>query len=208
MKVEISRANQMKIIITFVIVAFLVTLMVILAKIYYVESNMTDSEKFYLEYSNIPVDNAFKMITVKEAYETLDDDQAILIFGFKECKWCKSYIPILNEVVTENNVPVVYYCNIKEDRAKNTEDYKKLVEELSEYLYEDQNNNKRIYVPDVYFIKSGKIIGHNNDTSIIEGAATEEYYTDEAKSILKDKLTKLTLEVYPKDETCDDSKGC
>ena len=66
----------------------------------------------------------------KEAYEALDDDQAIILFGFKECKWCKNYVPILNEVVKENNVPQVYYCNIKEDRAKNTEEYKKLIEKL------------------------------------------------------------------------------
>ncbi len=208
MKVEISKVNQKKIIITFIIVAIVITLMVLVAKTYYISSNMSDSEKFYTEYGNIPVDNVFKMITAKEAYETLDDEQAILIFGFKECKWCKSYIPILNEVITENNVPVVYYCNIKEDRTKNTEDYKNLVAKLSEYLYEDDNNNKRIYVPDVYFIKDGKIIGHNNDTCVIEGTDTEEYYTDTAKEELKDKLEKLTLEVYPKDEACDDTRGC
>ncbi|MBR6688511.1 MAG: hypothetical protein IKL68_00650 [Clostridia bacterium] len=208
MKLEIPRENQKKIIITFIIVAILITSMVLIAKVYYLKSNMTDAERLYEEYGNIPVDNVFKLITAEEAYETLDDEKAILLFGFKECKWCRSYIPILNEVITENNVPVVYYCNIKEDRMKNTEEYKKLVGALSEYLYEDDNKNKRIYVPDVYFIKDGKIIGHNNDTSIIEGADTEEYYTEEAKSILKDKLTKLTLEVYPKTEACDDSKGC
>ena len=208
MKVEISKAVQKKIIITFVIVAIIITLMVILAKTYYINSNMTDAEKFYTEYGNIPVDNVFKLITAKEAYEALDDEQAIVMFGFKECKWCKSYIPILNEVVTANNVPVVYYCNIKEDRSKNTEDYKKLVEKLSEYLYDDDNGNKRIYVPDVYFVKNGKIIGHNNDTCVIEGADTEEYYTEEAKIELKDKLTKLIQKVYPADETCDDAKGC
>ena len=208
MKLEISKVNQKKIIITFIIVAIVLTLMILVAKTYYISANMSDSEKFYTEYGNIPVNNVFKMISAKEAYETLDDEQAILVFGFKECKWCKSYIPILNEVITENNVPVVYYCNIKEDRSKNTEDYKNLVAKLAEYLYEDDNNNKRIYVPDVYFIKDGKIIGHNNDTSVIEGTDTDEYYTETAKKALKEKLEKLTLEVYPKAESCDDTRGC
>ncbi len=208
MKVEISKESQKKIIITFVLVAMLITIMVLLAKIYYIEANMTDAEKIFSEYGNIPVDNAFKLVNAKEAYELLDDEQAIVMFGFKECKWCKSYLPILNEVVTENDIPVVYYCNIKQDRANNTEEYKKLVEKLADYLHEDDKNNKRIYVPDVYFVKSGKIIGHNNDTSVIEGIDTEEYYTDTAKKDLKDKLTKLAVEVYPKVESCDDTKGC
>ena len=131
MKVEISKENQKKIIITFTLVAMLITIMVLLAKIYYVELNITDAEQFYKEYGNIPVDNVFEMVTAKEAYEALDDEHAIIMFGFKECKWCQSYIPILNEVVTENNVPVVYYCNIKEDRTKNTEEYS---EEISKLL--------------------------------------------------------------------------
>ena len=208
MKLEIPKKNQIKIIVTFVIVAALITLMVLLAKSYYVNNEMTDAERFYTEYENVPVDNVFKIISAKEAYETLDDDQAIILFGFKDCKWCRSYVPILNEVITANNVPEVYYCNIKQDRAKNTEDYKKLIEKLGEFLHEDDNGKKRIYVPDVYFIKSGKIIGHNNDTSLISGADTEGYYTEETTNELKDKLTKLVLEVYPKDEVCDDSKGC
>ena len=208
MKVEISKDRQKKIIITFLLVAMLITIMVLLAKIYYIEANMTDAEKIFSDYGNIPVDNVFKMVNAKEAYELLDDEQAIVMFGFKECKWCKSYLPILNEVVTENNVPVVYYCNIKEDRKNNTEDYKKLVEKLKDYLYEDADKNKRIYVPDVYFVKNGKIVGHNNDTSVIEGTDTNEYYTENAKKELKEKLTKLVLEVYPKTETCDDTKGC
>ena len=208
MKLKIPKKSQIKIIVAFVIVAALIILMVLLAKSYYVKNEMTDAEKFYIEYENVPLDNVFKIISAKEAYETLDDDQAIILFGFKDCKWCRSYVPILNEVITANNVPEVYYCNIKQDRAKNTEDYKKLIEKLGEFLHEDDNGNKRIYVPDVYFIKSGNIIGHNNDTSLISGADTEEYYTEEATNELKDKLTKLILEVYPKDEVCDDTKGC
>ena len=76
-----------------------------------------------------------------------------MFFGFKECKWCQSYVPILNSVIEENNIDTVYYCNIKEDRANDTDDYRKLVELLNDYLHLDDNGNKRVYVPDVYFIK-------------------------------------------------------
>ena len=210
---KLSKESKNKILTALVIVALLIIIMVLLCENIYLNNLKTDSEKFYEEYSNIPVDNVFEMVSTKEALELLFSEQAIVLFGFKDCKWCRSYVPILNEVVTENKVPVVYYCNIKQDRKNNTEEYKNIVAKLSEYLYEDEEGNKRVYVPDVYFIKDGKIIGHNNDTSTIEGADTEAYYTEEATNDLKQKLTDLILKVYPKEETsnesCDDSKkGC
>lgn len=209
MKIEIPQKNQTKIIITFVIVAALISIILLLGeKIYLVKNNITDSEKFYMEYNGIPVENSFTYVSAKEAIELFDDEQAIIFFGFKECKWCQSYVPILNEVIEDNSVEKVYYCNIKNDRAKNTEGYKRLIEILKEYLYTDDNENKRIYVPDVYFVKNGKIVGHNNDTSIIEGTDAKEYYTQEVKEELKQKLNTLTLIVYDKDNCNDSDKGC
>lgn len=210
MKLEVPQKNQTKIVVTFVIVAILITIIVILGeRIFIIDNGISDSQRFYTEYSGIPVENSFKYVTAKEAIELFKSEQAIVFFGFKECKWCQSYVPILNEVIEENKVETVYYCNIKEDRSNNTAEYKDLIEILKEYLYDDDNANKRIYVPDVYFIKDGKIVGHNNDTSTIEGADTEEYYTEKAKKELKETLTKLVQQVYSEKENCDDSKkGC
>lgn len=207
MKVEIPKANQIKIIINFVLVAVIITLLVIFRKeIFKVTKSIPDNERFYKEYTSVDVDNVYKYVTANEAIELFKENQAIVLFGFKDCKWCQSYAPILDKVAKENGVETIYYCDIKKDRTNKTEEYNKLVDVLKNHLYEDDNGQKRIYVPDVYFIKDGNIVGHNNDTSLIEGAATEEYYSDSEKEKLENKLTELMKKVY---ESCaDDKRGC
>ena len=202
----IPKANQIKIIITFVIVAIAITLIVIFRDtLFKVKENITDGEKFYRQYNQVPVDNVFKYTTAKEAIELFKADQAVIFLGFEECKWCQSYAPILNEYAKSNNIQTIYYLDIKEDRANNTKDYQELVTLLSEYLYDDDSGNKRIYVPDVYFVQKGKIVGHNNDTSLEAGADIEGYY-EEKGDALKKKIDELFNKL---EKTCDDSgKGC
>lgn len=202
----IPKANQIKIIITFAVVAIIITLIVIFREqLFKVKENITDSERFFRDYNGVSVDNVYKYVTAKEAIELFKSDEAVIFFGFKECIWCQEYAPILNNYAKENNVETIYYVDIKEDRANNTEEYQEIVKLLEKYLEVDDNNNKRIYVPDVYFIKEGKIIGHNNDTSTQVGADIEEYYEQNGEA-LKEKINKLFEQL---DTTCDDSgKGC
>ena len=203
---KIPRINQIKIIITFVLVAIIITLIVLFREqLFKINDNITDSQRFYTEYNTVAVDNVYKYATIKEAIELFDSDMAIIFFGFKECKWCQSYAPMLDEFAKENGVDTIYYVDIKEDRANNTEDYKSLVQLLNTYLETDADGNKRIYVPDVYFIKEGKIIGHNNDTSTEQGADTEGYYEEHGDE-LKEKINQLFSQI---DTTCNDSaQGC
>lgn len=202
----IPKANQIKIIITFIVVASIITLLVVFREqLFKVGENMTDNERFFKEYNQVPVDNVYKYVSANEAISLFEQEEAIIFFGFKECKWCQSYAPILNDYAKQNNVETIYYVNIKEDRANNTEAYLALVKLLEKYLESDDKGNKRIYVPDVYFVKDGKIIGHNNDTSMEEGADVEGYY-EENGDALKEKINNLFGKL---DVTCDDSgKGC
>lgn len=202
----ISKATQIKIIIKFVIVAIIISVVIIYKdQLFNLNSNLTDSERFFKDYNQVPVENVFKYVSVKESIELFSSDNAVIFFGFKECKWCQSYAPMLDEFAKQNSIDKIYYCDIKQDRANNTEEYKALVQMLEKYLYEDDNNNKRIYVPDVYFVKDGKIIGHNNDTSIETGADVENYYNengDKLKNALKELFSKVKV-------NCNDSgKGC
>ena len=202
----IPKANQIKIIITFIIVASIITLLVVFREqLFKVSENMTDNERFFKEYNQVPVDNVYKYASVNEAISLFEQEEAIIFFGFKECKWCQSYAPILNEYAKRNNVKIIYYVNIKEDRANNTEAYLALVKLLEKHLETDDKGNKRIYVPDVYFVKNGKIVGHNNDTSMEQGADVEGYYEENGET-LKKKINELFGKL---DVTCDDSgKGC
>jgi len=202
----IPKSNQIKIIITFVFVAIIITLMVLFREeLFKIKSNVTDGEKFFQDYNKVSVDNVYKYVTAQEAIGLFKAEEAIIFFGFKECIWCQEYAPILNDYAKQNSIDTVYYVDIKQDRANNTEQYKQLIKLLDKYLSTDDNGNKRIYVPDVYFVKDGKIVGHNNDTSTEVGADIEEYYEQNGAS-LKEKLDKLFKEL---NTTCDDSgKGC
>lgn len=202
----IPKENQIKIIITFVLVAIAITLMVVYKdQLFKVKTNITDSERFFREYNQVPVNNVFKYVTAKDSIELFKKEQAVIFFGFKDCSWCQSYAPMLDEYAKENNIDTIYYVDIKEDRANNTEAYQELVKLLDKYLLKDEEGNKRIYVPNVYFVKDGKIIGHNNDTSMEQGADTTRYYEENGEALRK-KISDLFSKVKV---VCKDSeKGC
>lgn len=203
---NIPKANQIKIIITFVIVATIITLIVIFREeLFKVKANITDSERFFQDYNKVSVDNVYKYATAEQAIELFKAEEAVIFFGFKECIWCQEYAPILNDYAKQNDIGTVYYVDIKQDRANNTEQYQQLIKLLDKYLSSDESGHKRLYVPDVYFVKDGNIVGHNNDTSTEVGADIEEYYEQNGAS-LKENLDSLFKKL---DATCNDSgKGC
>ena len=156
-----------------------------------VDEGKKDNYKFSVEYTKVPMDNVFNYKTEDEIIEILENGSGIVYLGFPECPWCQSYVVYLNEVVKDNGIDNIYYLNIKEMRSNNTEKYQKIVNLISEILPYDENGNKRIYVPQVVFVKNGKIIGGDNETSYNVVGTPSEYWTSETIANLKQKLTNL-----------------
>lgn len=204
---DVSKRNQIIIIAIFIILATIVTAIVINRDEIFKKSG--DSILIYEEYGTISKDNKFQYMDVNAAIDFLKEGTGIIYFGFPECPWCRAYVPILEKKAEENNVDVIYYCNIREIRENNTKEYQELVGIIKDYLYEDDKGAKRVYVPDVYFVSKGQILGHNNDTSIISGGETEKYYTKEVRQELELKIDTLIKKVYKSGEKCNDNeKGC
>ena len=113
--------------------------------------------------------------------------------GFPECPWCKAYVVYLNEVAKENDVEQIYYYNILEARKNNTDEYKKIVNILSDYLQYDDEGNKRVYVPSVIGVNDGEIVSFDDETAWdTKGYETpKEYWDNEDLSGLKDRLTNM-----------------
>ena len=173
------------------------------------QTPISDNIRFYREYLKVPQDNAFKYATVEKIIDVLKSGTGIVFFGFPSCSWCKIYVPVLNEVAVERGIENIYYYNIKEIRENNTAEYLQIVELLKKYLNGDEDGNKRIYVPDTYFVKNGKILAHNNDMCMMSGDNMEEYFTEEKRRELKTSLIEAVEKLYP--ETCEDSTsstGC
>lgn len=133
-------------------------------------------------------DNAVKYLTSEELLEVLDEGTGAVYFGYPNCPWCRSAVPVLIEAADEVGLETIYYLNVKDERdeikvkedgtlevvKEGTEGYKKLLKRLDSVLLdytltdihgnEVSANEKRIYVPLVVFIKDGEIVGYHLDT--------------------------------------------
>ena len=94
----------------------------------------TDAKKFAKEYTSVDEYNYFVYRDSKEIIKILENGTGVVYLGFPECPWCQAYVPMLNEVADIEGLEKIYYFNVLEDRKNNTDDYKKIVEILNEYL--------------------------------------------------------------------------
>ena len=119
-----------------------------------------------VEYNNgktikvdIPLNNKIKYLENKEIIEFLENGTGIVYFGYNTCPWCRNIIEPLIEVANEEKINTIYYVNSKENLSNIKKD---LYEILDKYLRTDPDTlKKRLAVPDVYFIKDGKIMFHH-----------------------------------------------
>lgn len=163
-----------------------------------------DSQKFAKEYTKVTEDNYFVYRNSEEIIKILEHGTGVVYIGFPECPWCQAYAPMLNEVADIEGIEKIYYYNILEDRKDNTDNYKKIVSLLSDYLQYDDEGNKRVYVPAVIVISEGKIIGFDDETSYdTKGFENpEDYWNEEEISDLKMKLTDMLSQIV--DNKCTD----
>ena len=162
---------------------------------------VTDAEKFSDEYS-VSKDNPFKYIDIDQVLDIIENKSGIIFFGNPDCEWCSATATILTEALKYKNVDNAYYYNPKSIKEKDTKEYKKLIDLLKDYLPKNENDEADPYLPDVYFIKNGKVIGHNNDTATMEGSL-DEALSDKTKKELKSKYLDLISEYNIKE--CTDS---
>lgn len=163
----------------------------------------TDAEKFATEYKaiNISEDNPYVYKTATEIIDILENGTGIIYFGFPECPWCKQAVPELTRAAKELEIAKIYYLNPKEIREENTKEYQKIVSLLSDYLTVDENGNKKLFVPDVFFVSGGEIVGHNFKTIEAQTDVTV-LLTDTQKDELKNIFKKLISKTYNIDCDC------
>lgn len=193
----------------FIIGAILVVLGLILSYFFLIkkdDNKESDREKFKSEYTNVTSDNPFVYRSVDQIINILEKGTGVVYLGFPECPWCQAYVPYVEEVAKKVGIDKVYYFNIKEDRKNNTEEYQKIVKILDVYLPNDDEGNKRIYVPAIIIVQNGKIVEFDDETSKdTKGYKTpEEYWKNENLDALKTKLEKSFNEI--KSTVC--KSGC
>ncbi len=166
-------------------------------------NNSEDALKFKKEYealneSSVPMSvsekNPIKYVDFSELEKTLTSGTGVIYFGFPGCPWCRNIIPVLFEVAEENNVNTIYYANPREIKNNNMENYEKLKNMLNEYLEENEEGEKTLYVPDVYFVRDGKIVGHHLSSVSSQNdpyTSLDEEQVVELKNIYQDLFDKI-----------------
>lgn len=157
-----------------------------------------DANQFSNEYKVIKIsnDNPYRYETDKEIISILQKGTGIIYFGFPECPWCQEVVPVLTETAKELKIKTIYYFNPKEIRTNNTITYQKIVNLLSNYLQADSSGNKRLSVPDVYFVVGGKIIGHHLGTFDWQTNPKANPLNAEQKTELKNIYKELIKKTY------------
>jgi len=159
-----------------------------------------DINEFSKAYTNISEDNIYKISTIDEIIHVLSNETGVIFFCTPESAWCQKYAFYLNNGLKELNVEKIYYLNIKDYRELNTVKYQKIVDLLSDYLYSDDVNNKKIYMPDLTFVKNGNVIAHNNQTALVQSDNDpESYWSDNRIKDFNNKL-KEYVELMNKEE--------
>lgn len=147
------------------------------------------NKKFNEEYTLVDKDNVYVYKSINEIINVLSNGTGIVYLGFPECPWCQRYVVYLNILAKEYNVKEIYYYNIKDARSNNTKEYQKIVEILNDLLPYDDNGNKKVFVPTVVFVKNGKVIALDDETSTIsDGTTPDEYWNQERINLFNSKM--------------------
>jgi len=153
-------------------------------------NQISDSERFALEYPLVGADNIFVYRNADETADILEKGRGIVFIGFKECPWCQLYAVFLHDVALETGIDKIFYCDIQEDRESNSESYRRIADILSGRLQYDDEGRPRVYVPDVSIVSRGRIIARDFETSkeTLGYNTPQEYWNDERVNALKERL--------------------
>ncbi len=175
---------------------------------------------------SINANNPVDIISEEEAIDLLENGTGILYFGFPDCPWCRSMLPVLLTTLDNMSIDKLYYLNISgirdtlslgeknkvEVKEEGTQGYYKLLELMDDvlepyYLTNEEGKKidtkeKRLMAPTVIGVKDGKI------TSIHVGTveSQESGYDDltiEEQEELSNIFMELVRTVYEID--CDEA---
>ena len=127
--------------------------------------------KHFAEIFPVSLDNPFIFATYEEVIMQLKYGTGVIVFAFPACVRCKNAFPVLEKAFKKMNMErysglrgKILYYDIFEDRESHNERYESFIEYTKEFLPLDNRGNPRIYSPHVFFLASGKIVGHHLDT--------------------------------------------
>ncbi len=161
-----------------VLFAFLIWCFVYLGKKDF-SSTITDAERFSKEYTTIDTDNPFVYVNSNRVLNILNNETGIILVGFSSNAWMQEYVRELYPILKENNITKVYYYDVIEDRTKKTKNFKQIEDLLSKYLKITDMGAEYLFTPALIFVKDGKIINYDDETSLVSFDMRPDTYWNE-----------------------------
>ena len=114
-----------------------------------------------------------------------EKEDKIVYFGYPKCPWCKDALPIMNESAKEVGKSI-YYVETKDKEGNylySDEEKEELFTYISDYLDEDEEGKKHLFVPFVMVIKDGKVQSSHLGTLDEHDAVHEKMSDDQIKEL-------------------------
>ena len=172
--------------------------------------------------ANNPVD----IISEEEAVSLLESGTGILYFGFPDCPWCRSMLPVLLQTLDNMSIDKLYYLNISNIRdtlslgeknkvevaEEGTPGYYKIIKLMDRvlepyYLTTEEGKKidtkeKRLMAPTVVGIKNGQITSIHVGTVESQESGYDDLSTEQQEE-LANIFMELVRTVYEVD--CDEA---
>jgi thiol-disulfide isomerase/thioredoxin len=143
---------------------------------------------------DINPENPIRFVDAEQTLELLQEGTGVIYFGFPECPWCRTAVPVLFDAASEAHLETIYYFNPQDFRDSDDPTFKQIMAILDPYLETNADGEKRLFVPDVFFIKEGQILANHLGTIPSQAdptvALTEEQRT-ELKNIYIQAMNKV-----------------
>ena len=171
-----------------VLFAFLIWCFVYLGKKDF-SSTITDAERFSKEYTTIDMDNPFVYVNSNRVLNILNNETGIILVGFSSNAWMQEYVRELYPILKENNITKVYYYDVIEDRTKKTKNFRQIEDLLSKYLKITDMGAEYLFTPALIFVKDGKIINYDDETSLVSfDMRPDTYWNEDAITSFHNKI--------------------
>lgn len=160
----------------------------------YLKGNIEEFEKYDLKaHYNVDANNFYE-ISYSNLKELFEKNQTFILYvGVIGCPWCEELMPEIvnvNNNNNENNYNILIW-DIGNEQAKSNKKYEDKLEELKKYIgeyYNIKNEEQKIVVPKLFFVKNG-MIQYVHEYTIPDHNAKERKMTEEEKQKLRDSLS-------------------
>lgn len=142
-------------------------------------NNIEPNKKVANDYKYVDDENCFEEIDLDKAIN-VSKDSGVILFAKPDKSFSDYYAGIISKACIGTEIDKIYLYDSSIDRIQSSKKFDKLIKQLNDVVVYDDLDEPHIYMPTIVFIKDGKIVSFDNDTSIHYGnMKVKDYWTTE-----------------------------